>query len=360
MENLKIYILLLLLIIACSPQDEQEVPAFNEYSVSESSIFLSPKTSDFIGRPTLIKAYDGGLYFTDEGFYRITKVDSDGNLLLSFGQKGQGPGELESIAGFWVFDNEYLVYDYNGFKFISYDYQGDLIDEKVVEENPVNPGFPPNIPITVHAISSHELLIPSGGRNGSLFAITNIETEEMRFAGKSIGKHIGSYNHEEVQEAYSKGEIPDVNMNLVILESSFSKIYSFQQTTGILEKFSNSGELIWEKNLKVPAQDNLFDQISRKNQDASKRGEPTQLFAYAKAMDANENGVAVLLNMTKGEPVTVAWVPDDGSRLDVITFPGLEQEELGFMGSLSVSDDDSRAYFLNVQDGIIYEAEWPI
>lgn len=346
--------------IACSTQDEQQTVNFNEYSISESSIFLSARTSEFIGRPTHIQATSDGVYIIDNGFHRVIKVGTKGNQQFSFGSQGQGPGEFESLTKFWVFDNEYFVYDYNGFKFITYDHQGNLIEEKIVEENPVNPGFPPNIPITVHAISLHELLIPSGGRNGSLFAITNIETEEMRFVGKSIGKHVGSYNQEKVQEAYSKGEIPAIFLNFVFLESSSSGIYSFQQTTGILEKYSHSGDLIWEKNLKIPVLNDLFDRISRENPERISRGEYPRLFIYAKTMNANENGVAVLLNTPEGNPVTVAWVPDDGSRLDVITFPGLDQEEFGFLGSFSVSVADGRAYFLNVQDGIIYKAEWPI
>lgn len=89
-----------------------------------------------------------------------------------------------------------------------------------------------------------------------------------------------SFNSEEVQQAFSNGEIPDIFLNSVVLGSSSSGIYSFQQTTGILEKYSYSGDLFWEKSLKIPAQGDLFDRIAQKNQN----NELPLLFNYAKAV----------------------------------------------------------------------------
>lgn len=361
MRHAKINILLLSVMIACSAHEKQEASDFEEYVRSETNVFLSTETSDFVGTPTRIKAFSGGLYYSDSGFQKITKVDRDGNQLLSFGSQGQGPGEFESLTGFWVFDDDYLVYDYNGFKFITYDHQGNLVSERAVSKNPVNPdGFPPGIPITVQAISPHELLIPSRGRDESLFAIADIKADTLQLVGKAIGKHVESFDDENVERAFSAGEIPDIFMNMVLLGSSPSGIYSFQQTTGILEKYSYSGDLVWEKNLKIPEQEGLFHQIARVNQNAAKNNEPTRLFNYAIAMSAHEEGVAMLLNMPEEHPVTAAWVSNDGGHLSVVVFHGLKQEEIGTMSSFSVSPNDKRAYFLNILDGIIHETEWPV
>ncbi|MEX2362016.1 MAG: hypothetical protein WD597_00280, partial [Balneolaceae bacterium] len=269
--------------------------------------------------------------------------------------------EFESPTVFWVFDDNYLVYDYNGFKFITYDHQGELVEEKVVSNNPINPdGFPPNIPITVAAISPDELLIPSRGRDGSLFAIADIKTGDLKYAGNAIGEHVESFDSEEVDQAFSKGEIPAIFINMVALAGSSSGIYSFQQTTGILEKYSRSGDPGWEKNLVIPEQHDLFDRVARKNRSLDRNTESHHLFNYAKAIDASEEGVAVMLNMPEEYPVTVAWVPKEGDRMDVVTIEGLDQEEIGFLGSFSVSPSDSKIYFLNIRQGLIYEADWPV
>ncbi len=345
---------------ACSAQDTREI-SFAEYSVFEVNEFLSAENDEFVGRPTRIVAGGDGLYFSDHGFQQITSVNSIGQKGFSFGSQGEGPGEFSAPSRFWVFDESYLVYDYNSFKFILYDSNGDLIEETIVEKNPVNPdGFPPNIPLTAHAISPHTLLIPSRGRNGSLFAIADIKTGEMEFAGKAVGEHVESYNSDEVQRAYSNGEIPEISLNMTALSGSSPAIYSFQQTTGVLEKYSLTGELIWDKQTRIPAQDELFERIARHNLNVDTSTEWYQPFIYAWTIDANEYGVALHLNVPEEEPVTAAWIPADGSEMKLISFPGLNSEVSGLFGTFTVSPDNSRVYFLNNQDGVIYEAEWPV
>ncbi len=48
---------------------------------------------------------DGNVYVTDSGNHRIRKFSSDGELLASFGKKGQGPGDFQMMGGIAV-DND--------------------------------------------------------------------------------------------------------------------------------------------------------------------------------------------------------------------------------------------------------------
>jgi hypothetical protein len=166
----------------------------------------------------------------------------------------------------------------------------------VLNENPVNPGSEFAIPITLDALSSNRLIIPTGGKNGSLFAIADRISGKVAYTGKAIGKAIEEYNNQKVMQAYSRGEIPDVLVNLVMLSSSSNAIYSMQQTTGILEKYTHAGEKIWKKKLNIPAQKNLSDQIAQDNMDFGVDN-GRRIFMYVRAMDASEEGVALLLNM---------------------------------------------------------------
>jgi hypothetical protein len=282
--------------IGCNTENGVEQTVFMEHSVKKNQVFLNAEDTPFLGRPTAIKASSDGLYIVDSGSYQIHKMDSSGNLQMSFGNRGRGPGELQSISGFWPLKNEYLVYDYNSFKFLIYDHHGNLIDEDVLNENPVNPGSEFAIPITLDALSSNRLIIPTGGKNGSLFAIADRISGKVAYTGKAIGKAIEEYNNQKVMQAYSRGEIPDVLVNLVMLSSSSNAIYSMQQTTGILEKYTHAGEKIWKKKLNIPAQKNLSDQIAQDNMDFGVDN-GRRIFMYVRAMDASEEGVALLLNM---------------------------------------------------------------
>lgn len=360
-RNKIIYFFFLFLAFSCTLKQDNGTASVIEYTVDKVSVFTSVENSDSVGRPTRIVTAGERLYFSDHGFQCITGMNHEGEVEIYFGKQGRGPGEFSNPSSFWVFDDGYMVYDYNSFKFITYDIDGNFIDEKIIDSNPVNPDeFPPNIPLTVHAISPNDLIIPSRGRDGSLFAIANTENGDLKFAGEAVVADAVFYSSEEIDIAYSRGEIPDVMANLLLLANSSSEIYSFQQTTGVLEKYSHTGELIWDKQLNIPAQSNLFEWISRHNQQAGTGNESYRLFHYAWAIDANEYGVALLLHLPEEEPVTAAWMPADGGEIKLVSFPRLNSEVLGLFGTFTVSPDNSRVFFLNNQDGIIYEAEWPV
>jgi hypothetical protein len=347
------------LLLGCNTEYGVEKTAFTEHSVKNVQVFLSAEDATFLGRPTAIKAVSDGLYFVDEGHYQITKVDKEGNLLLSFGNHGRGPGELQSITGFWPFENEYLVYDYTSFKFLTFDDDGNLVDEEVLNENPVNPDSEFSIPITLDALSSDKLLIPTGGRHGSLFAIADRSNGDATYTGIAVDEFIQEYNNQEVMQAYSKGEIPDILLNLVMLSSSSKAIYSLQQTTGVLEKYTHTGEQVWEKELTIPSQRNLFDQIAQYNKESgSESGH--RLFIYARAMDSLEDGVALLLNMPDDQPLTVIWVPEDGSTINLVEVEEITLDVHGFMEGFTVSPDGQIAYYLERDSGTIYQFKWPL
>jgi hypothetical protein len=290
----------------------------------------------------------------------IHKVDREGDLLMSFGSRGQGPGEYQSIAGFWLQENGYLIYDYNSFKFITYNSDGEVTDEAILRENPVNPNSRRAIPITVKALPTGKLLIPTGGNKSSLFAIADLNGDETVFAGDALAPFVSQYNSDDVRESNSKGEVPDIFKNLVMLGSSADAIYSLQQTTGMIEKFSHSGERIWQMNLNIPGQSELMDQIAQHNMEAVKNDEPTQLFIHAHAIAATDQGVAMLLRMPKNHSATIAWVPTDGSGVDIITVESSDVSPRGFMGMFALSAEDQTAYYLERETGTVFQFEWPL
>lgn len=341
--------------------EEEKNQAIAESYISEASVFLNAEKDDFVGWPVQMNVTSDRLFFADAGFEQITEVDLNGNKMLSFGRKGRGPGEFNSLANFWIFTKNILLYDYNGFKFINYTLSGDLIEEITYERNPVNPnGSPPNIPLTVEAITEHKFLIPTRGKEGSLFAIADLKTGELDFIGDAVGKYVQFFDDEEVIRAYEQGENPEVFHNLILLSTTPSAIYSLQQTTGVLEKYTHSGERIWSKALNLSIQKDLFEQISQANQNISSDEEPFLLFNYAWAMDAHETGVAILLNLFGDKPETAIWVPEDGGEISQVTFRGVTRHEHGRFGSFALSPDKSTIWFLDSQAGIIYNAEWPL
>ncbi|MCH8285738.1 6-bladed beta-propeller, partial [candidate division KSB1 bacterium] len=77
----------------------------------------------------IIKDNDGNYYILDAGNYLVKKYDPDGKFLLSFGRKGQGPGEFEYPSQIVLNQaNELLVVDGNSRTINMFDTDGNFIE----------------------------------------------------------------------------------------------------------------------------------------------------------------------------------------------------------------------------------------
>ena len=103
----------------------------------------------------------------------------------------------------------------------------------------------------------------------------------------------------------------------------------------------------------------LFDRIAEHNMDAEQNDHRRE-FMVARAMDALEDGVALLLNMPEAEPLTIAWIPEDGNTIDLIEVKELTLDVRGFAEGFTVSPDREYACFLERSLGTIYRFEWPL
>lgn len=358
----RLLLVLAVLSTGCSAGESENANVFDEKEVREVSLFMSAESSFEIASPAWIKSETEGLFLYDGGLQKIIKFDLDGNKLLSFGSEGRGPGEFQEISGsaFWKFDDFYLIYDRIGAKFITYDDKGNWVEDIPAETE----GLPRLVPTGIEAVTPYQFLIPSDGKNGSLLSLVDAETERIQYFGNAVGNYAdGSlYDPEEERRTISSGRIPSRLQNSVIFSSNQSGIFSFQQTTGILEKYSYSGDLIWDKKLEIPVQKGLFDHMFRENTDRMNSGLPALYsFNYGNDIHANENGVAILLNVLDDQPVTVVWVPNNGEMASVVTFHGIENiQPLRVLRHFTISADESLIFFVRGMDGEIYRAEWPL
>jgi len=76
-------------------------PAFGK-STKWSLLFFNPFCD-------LAAAPDGSLFIAGSREHKVFKFDPQGNLVKSFGQKGQGPGDFNSPGDLSVLDGKYLV-----------------------------------------------------------------------------------------------------------------------------------------------------------------------------------------------------------------------------------------------------------
>lgn len=331
---------------------EKEKNVFIKEEIREASLLLSADSSDIIRGPSVIKAVEDGFLLYDYSKKKIFKLNYEGGKVFSFGKTGRGPGEFQDVFGMWELDDHFQIFDYTSAKLIVYSSEG-----TAAKDIPLSFEQFPERPVRVELLqSSDQFIYPSFGRNGSLLTFVDLETKNVEYFGNAVDDYVQLVDFEKANQAILSGQIPAHVQNSVLLRSNQTGIFSFESTTGILKKYSFSKELIWEKHLDVPALEGLFDQIFKKNIERIKNGLPTtHSFAYGKGIDTNDEGVAILLNVLEDQPVTVAWVPNSGEKITVVSFEGIENH---LHQSFALAKDGSWIFFVDILNGEIYKAKW--
>jgi len=344
----------LMVIVGCSSKKQQEPVSFNEKNVNEVSVLLDADSSNTIAQPAWIKSVSDGFLIYDIGLNKISKFDLQGHKLLSFGRKGRGPGEFLSVGGFWMFNDTYLVYDINSLKLITYDSTGNLITDIPLQHADL-----PEIHSNIEAITPKQFVMPSAGKDGTLLALVNTASGNIHYFGKAVSKEYTPSYGDKMEKAISEGKIPSFYRNSVLLSHNQTGIFVFQETTALLQKYSLSGKLIWQKNVKIPAIAGLIKHVIKENRKRIKEGKFPLDYSYADAISANKEGVAVMLHMPKSQPVTIAWVPNDGEQITVITYPAIKFVNPTLRLLRFALSDSSYVLFSSTLGGKIYKAYWP-
>ncbi len=357
----KLLFLSIIMSIGCSLSREQPID-FTEWEVDDVSLLVGAETESEIATPATIITESNGFLIYDVGTQRFIKFDTEGNKTFSFGREGRGPGEYQQIlawSAFWKFDDVYLLFDRLGAKFITYDEQGKWLEDIPLD----NEEFSWFTPRQIIAITPSRFIIPTKGENNSLLKFVDLNKNRVSYFGNPVGGYVMDMTSEERHRAIRSGNIPGDIVNEVIPAVNESGIFSFQQTTAKLEKYSLTGEPVWSQSLKIPAQQGLFDYVFDLN--AEQMRQDSQLlpyFNYARSAYANEEGIAILLNNLHESPAVtkVIWVSNDGQDIVVLRFPGLDSSSPHQPGSIAISSDQSHIYFVKMLSGEIYRATWPL
>jgi hypothetical protein len=348
MNNYFIIPLLLICLKGCTPENEINLPNVKEIVIEDASVLISPEIKPEIGSVGAVKAASDGFLVFDHGLLTMHKFDPMWNHQFSFGTIGSGPGEFRSVYNFWEAGNSYMIYDFEGAKLVTFDQDGNWIDDILIESD----GFMIHRPVRIEAVNINKFIIPTFGEQGSLFTVVNISTDSIRYLGESITDYVPHFDPEQNRQAVLSGQIPPSEKNRVILSADASGIYCFQQTTAILEKYSLEGVRKWERDLAIPELENLFDYIFRENKRLLQDGRSD--------MHSGKHGVALLLNLNilEEQPVTVIWVADDEDTIFVVQYPAIDMrpnQRLEF----TISKDQNQILFTDALEGVVYEAEWP-
>ncbi|MEX2456016.1 MAG: 6-bladed beta-propeller [Balneolaceae bacterium] len=344
------YLIPILLFSACTANQENGQTPITEHTVENTSLIISAETHDEIAQPSYIHSTDDGFLLYDYGSQKVYHFDEDGNNTLAFGSEGDGPEEFRYVAELWSFDDLYVLYDRNGSKHIHFQKDGSFLKEVPLESE--------TFTTTMHAHLPHQIYVPTNGKDGSLISFVDTEMNESRQFGQAVGDASESVDVDRARQNISSGKVPAFMQNQILLSGNDYGVFAFQQTTNFLQLYDHSGNLEWKVDLNIPATEGVFEEFVENNKMMAERGRGNLIMLqYGSHLEATESGVAVMLNTVEDIPLTVAWIPNDGSQISVVQFPSFDDTKPTLF---SINQAENTIFFASRFTGEIFKADWPI
>lgn len=344
-----VFVIPLFLIFACQPL-ESETVQFEDVQFTEITTLLSAESHDQLGQPANLLHTDAGLILYDYLAQSVFLFDDNGGELLRFGREGDGPGEFRYIAGLWKEKDQYIAYDRNGGKLIIYNANGALVNETPLDFE--------SMVLSMSYLPENEIYIPTNGFEGSLIRKINLHNNTRVLFGESLLDEDYDFDFDRSQQEILSGKIPPNMINRLILDSNDSGLFSFQQATAVLQKYSHSQKLLWEIDLSdIPATEGIFDRFIEINQSFVDRGMRNMfMIQYASDIAVADSGVFILINTTPDQPSTVVWVSNQGDRVVSAYLP--ENENFN-PDLITVSHDATAIYLGDRMEGVVVKLVWP-
>lgn len=342
--------LLLIFLFACQPDDSDTIQ-FEDVNFTEVTTLLSAESHNQIGQPANLLYSNSGLILYDYLAQSVFLFDDKGNELLRFGREGDGPGEFRYIAGLWKEKNQYIAYDRNSGKLIHYNTDGSFIKETPLD-------FEGTV-LSMSFFPENEIYVPTNGLEGSLISKINLQNNTKVLLGESLVDDDYDFDFDRSQQEILSGKIPPNMINRLILGSNDSGLFSFQQATAVLQKYSHSQELLWEISLSdIRATEGIFDRFIEINQSFADRGMRNMyMIQHASDIAVADSGVFLLMNTIPDRPSTVVWVANQGDRAVSAYLP---KEDNFNPDLITVSYDGTEIYLGSRMEGIVTKLTWPI
>lgn len=347
MSSNYISVILCLIIIGCSNSQSDNNLDSKKISILKEDLIIDPNLDNNLAFPSFVRTSADYFFIYDLQLGKIFKYNYKGEKLSSFGRKGRGPGNFQSITNYWIMKDEIIFYDFNAAKLVYYDLQGTFVKEKIIGAEILS--------VINAKLYNNKFVLPANDNKEALLKIVDYQTDDIVYLGNGY-KDGENLDNNSIRDFIRRtSQIPEFMYNQVTLDAFSTEIYSLQNVTGILQKYSVEAGLIWEKNIQIPSQEILFDQYQ---EELFGQDQYLPSLNYANGIHAIEQGVAILLNVPKTEATTIVWVAKDGKSTSVVEYPNIKPSE-NFPLRFRIAKDIGSVIFVNSLEGKIFKADWP-
>lgn len=299
-------IVFILLIIFLSGCGREKVPTIEEIIIEDAETIIS-FDDDLLASPIdLVLDNTGTLYIIDTQLNQILKVGEDAREHKIIGRQGQGPGEFNMPVRIYINNDILHVIDYGNNRIQTLDTDG-----KFLGGYPIPPDAIAAIP---HIVSDDKVAVVTYGNRKALVALYDREGNVIQTFGEPVVDHTRIWDFTKIKSEINRGGIPDeLRNNVLPVFSNERSLWILFQTESKIQKYSETGSLLFEKEITLPEFDRIKEYFFRRNEEAPEA--TFYVLQYILSGKIVDEELWVLLN-TPGDDPTVLLVILENGRID--------------------------------------------
>lgn len=275
--------------------------------------------------------------------YELSSVriySTEGKLLNQMGKQGKGPGEFAQPAGMRVAENSIFVLDYGTSSIHEFEATGDFKKDHSYEGEMMGLA-------QTSVLGSGEYLSTVNGTDGYLLEYKPSSDSSFYF-GEALVEPSQTMNLQKFKKQAQNGEVPDLFKNTALTGYDSQNFYAFLQSFSRLQRYDRNGELIWDKDLDLPINQQIFSNFVETNKDME--GNNVYPLAHASGMQITEEAIYILMNVPDGEKQMVMTIDKNGDTQKIYR---IGSEESSF-NNFTLNPAEDMLYLIDSSMGNIY------
>lgn len=334
MRTYTIWILLILTFVSGCQEKDREMSEGTEVTVHELRDSENLKTNEnlLLGRPVGLKFDNESrhLFIQDIARSAVIEIDDSSNVIQEYGREGNGPGEIQMLADFFITQehlfivdaSRFLIHKYSrrdGQHIFSLDYGKFLIEAGNVSEN--GPPPPPK-PVLIDnnnepfVTLNETILLPSQGNGEFLYQAINWSEEKLADIGELPADCTVTEDNDEIRSALENRTVPSRDLCLVFPvhdRSNSDEIFLIYSAIPKIAKYSLSGEKIWERRIpNTPEVDSLMIDLSEvvrsRPNSPSALMLPVRKYITGRSSPSGDLYLTTYTNMQVSNPHRPVWI----------------------------------------------------
>lgn len=294
-----------------------------------------------ISRPGALALMDNGnLAVVDGQIKKITIVTSEGDSIAQFGKEGRGPAEFLSPGQIKITSDLIHVVDISQFKVLEFDHSGNFIEGYAYETK----AFDRNIAID----EDRTYYSGAAGEDNKLVKWMDTKTDSSFLFGEAKISEVEDMDIEASRNDIINGRVPDYFKNNVNVILGDDHVFTFLDSYSELRKYDKSGNLIWKKELALPDNEQLENDIIE-----AAKNVPNNLPFLRYTLDIRVIGSDIFLLGSKPREAAqhLTKVNKDGVITAFYQMPSDES----YFTSFTIHPANNTIYLSDIMNGVVYK-----